>query len=626
MKILNPKIVTSLLRALMILALGLASTAAGAYDAAWRFCAFTGGGTLGAPINNPPPPHCCSGPPLVDGAIDNDPGWTRAWRYVFNNGTPVHDVATQAVADATSMWLSFDVSNDQALNVADTIVIAVDGSDGRKRLLQINPLQNGAVRATAQVLFWDTDSAGSFSGGGGAPPFAVDVKTTASGAIPNVRWIVEVKLPLVGLHVSSAADFGLYTNVLVQQGSGAGPTALVNEYAWPLPASSALWLLGDTLALPSTANWGTATVAERACNGVSIDNYGIGTLNSPNTKILLGRQNTFRAVVKNNSVDSAGQPTVVASQITAKFSYATFGVSTTWTPITADAGSSNPSGPGAVPANGQANFDTKWTVPANDPNFPDGGKTCVRVDLDSLAPAGDPWTTVFVNRSSWNNFHFATASKVASGPVIDTRGWLPPASGTDQKVELFLSTKIDAISRDVASRGAQDPNSDAAHNPDKPASDRPGNPWTELASLTPFPVEKNASFKEYAEALLASSVQVSQLVQLTHACRRSGKFITIGSESLEVCERMGSYGHAIRHAGLGKTDWTVAVEGQRNPTHLSLSIPAGTRQTLKVEFTGKTKDRGFCATLGGQHAAFGGATLALLGFVVYRPRRRKIKL
>lgn len=549
-----------------------------------------------------------SGPPNIDGTVAGDLGWTRAWRYVFHNGTPIHDVAAQVARsnDNQFLFLSFEVNNDRALNATDTIVVAFDTGSGSpsKKLLEIKPLINGGVRlgpdpdnptgpqiSTPQINFY-TANALPF-GGSGVTPASTRARTTTSGSGTNWSWVVELKLSRGDLGIPATGTFGLYFNVLVSQGTGVGPTALLNEYAWPVPLSGEE-LLGDPTALPAVNRWGTATADPAvACNGVYLTTNDIGTTNNPPTKLVLGQQNTIRATVHNSSLDASGNPKQ-ARQIYAKFKYATFGMSQVWNDILADAGSKNPTDPMDITTTGM--LETKWTVPTGDPRFPDGGKTCILAELDTKAPVppagSDDWTTIFINKSAWNNFHYSTSSRVDAAPVIDSRGWEKLPRGQKHQVELLVMSRIDKIDRDLASRSANE--GSAEYSVGQVARVR--DPWSQLSRMVRFPVERNESFKEYATALLKENVNVSQMVYLMHGCRRSGKFIKIDQIDHEICERVGSFGFGLRHASISPIiNWLTEIVGAnplgKDMTHLQMSLDQETQTKLKMVFTAVDQDQ-----------------------------------
>ena len=563
-----------------------------------------------------------SGPPVIDGQIVDDLGWTRAWRYVFHNGTPIHDVAVQVAKDTSYIYMSFEINNDSALNATDTIVVAFDTGSGvnSKKLLEIKPLINGSVRMgsdpdnpsgpsveTPQINYY-TAVVLPF-GGSTAPPVSTRARTTTSGSASNWSWRVEMKLSKTDFGIPSTGTFGLYLNTLVTQGTGIGPTGLTNEYAWPVPADSSEWLMGSPAEPPAVSKWGTATADDSvACNGVYIGTYyahfgDIGTTNDPPTKVLLGQQNTIRANVYNSSIDANGNPKQ-AKQITTKFKYATFGISQLWNDIPADPGIMNPTAPKDIMAPTITNgiitpasdiFETKWTLPVNDPNFPVGGHTCILAELDTTAtPTGtNDWTTVFVNKSKWNNFNYSLASRVDAAPVIDTRGWEKSPSRGKQQVELFAFSQINRIDPDIARlsiKGDFTINTKADNiKYSKALQARIVDPIMQLSRLEYFPVERNESFKEYVTKLQDKNVNVSQMVYSMHGCRRSGKFVRIDNVNLEICERVGSFGFGMRHAGLGTINWSAAkIQGAEyvggNKNHLRMNLDEGERSTLKMRF------------------------------------------
>ncbi|MDD2897511.1 MAG: hypothetical protein PHI31_02240 [Desulfuromonadaceae bacterium] len=603
---------------------GLLPAEAEAWQPNWKACFKHSGGFS--------VPYTGTVDPVIDGEVSSDLGWTRAWRYVFNNGTPVYDVAVQVTQskNAQQLFFSFEVNNDSALNATDTIVVAFDTGVGAnsKKLLEIKPLINGGVRMgpdpdnpagaqipTPQINYYA--AANPPFGSSSMLPASTRARTTSSGSGSNWSWRVELQLNKADFGIPAAGTFGLYFNTLVTQGTGTGPTSVLNEYAWPVPANSGEYLYGSPTEPPAVSRWGTATSdASIACNGVSIESWDIGSTNNPPTKLLLGQQNTIQAVVHNNSIDAAGNPKS-AKQITAKFKYATFGMSQVWNDIPADPGSTNPSVP--VDILNSSTLQTKWTVPLNNPNFPDGGKTCILAELNTTAPSAGPndWTTVFVNKSAWNNFHYSTASRVDAAPVIDSRGWAKRSARANHQVELFVMSQVDRIEPELARTSLKSDvtainrinpalakvglKADLAATPNVAVIPKVGlstikqieprllDPRKALSRMTHFPVEKNASFTEYAARLLDKNVNVSQMVYSVHGCRRTGKFVNINKAKIEVCERVGSYGFGMRHAGLGEIDWLSELQGAEyvdgSKDHLRISIKPNAKVTLKTKFT-----------------------------------------
>lgn len=603
-----------------------AAPAAAQWQGNWKACfKYSGGFSV---------PHTGTVDPRIDGDPTTDLGWTRAWRYVFNNGTPVHDVAVQVTKsnDNQFIWMSFEVNNDHAYNSTDTLVVVIDAGAGGKKLLEIKPLINGGVRVgpdpdspatnvnLPQINYYAT-AALPFAGSSPVPA-STRARTFVSGVAPNVSWRVVLKLSRTEFAIPASGNFGLYFNALVAQGPGTGPTALLNEYAWPVPANSSEYLSGSPTEVPPVARWGTASIdSTLACNGVFLNDNDIGTTNMPPSKLLIGQQNTIQATVRNNSISASGVA-LSAKKIKAKFKYAAFGMSQVWNDIPADSGSQNPTA--TIDIATAEVLQTKWTVPSGNTDFPDGGKTCILVELDTEAVASGPedWTTTFVNRSAWNNFHYSTMSRLDAAPIIDARGWTAPPPNQKHRVELFTSSRIDAIDADLARKGA---NADVGQRGDDKVS---GDPWLALARLGRFPVERNASFETYLKLLLEKNVRVSQMVYTMHGCRASGKFIGIDGVQHEICERVGSFGFGMRHAGLGAIDWSNEITGADvvggDKTHLRLFLNKDERMTLKTSFTAEDRIEGICHSF--RTASAGGlatAGFSIVGALVFWPRRRK---
>lgn len=524
-------------------------------------------------------------PPFIDGNIAEDKGWTRAWRYSFNNGDYVHDAVVQGIKDSQFLYLSFEVNKDENLIETDAIVIAFDpidptvdlaGSAAARRLLHVFPLVLDGVASPVDMRYWQGYP---WSGSGTAPPGDTKAVATASGSDPNRSWFVELKIPRADFGIPSTGNFGMYFNVLATRGPKQGPAdggipfpwdPIVTEYPWPLPPDTPL-MTDDLLNTPAPTEtyWGTATVAPATCNGVFITPTDIRTENTPPNLISLNNPNVFHATVRNTTIDGTTGAFVPVSGISATFKVADFGLQPDpwqgqWNEVQEDAGSSNPTATTVIPAatttgDGTADLTTAWTIStqAQIDHYTAFPHQCILVELDSAA-SSQPWATVFTNRSAWTNMDFGYTSVFESSAKVDPRGWGVARRGKSAVLDLWVTKQIDRLNRgDVLQALETAPGRGGEHRHARALNGS----WADLSKLEHFPAERNASWQEYEEKLEKRSTQVSQLTYLVHGCAHTGKKVRIKGNDYEICKRVGSYGYVLRHAGSGRANWKFDLQG-----------------------------------------------------------------
>jgi hypothetical protein len=559
--------------------------------------------------------------PTIDGTVNGDRGWLNSWRYVFHNGTYVHDAIVQGIKDSTNVYLSFEVNHDFGLNEDDAIVLTIDpapGGPATRRYIRIFPVVPGA--AASPIKFEGTTSmtGTGWSGiahlpvNGEAGANGTEAKASVSGSGTNWSWTVEVKLPMAQFDIPTAGNFGLYVNVMPNIEN------LVYQYTWPsgLPA-----LAGDTVATPPLASWGTARTNATSCNGVYITTPDIYTDNNPSSAIntTVGALNRFHAIVHNTTLDASGNA-VAANNVRAKYSVAYFGIApNVWETIPTSGGTApnNPTLEQTIPGNATRDFQLGWTLSAAErakyvaPNH----HQCVLVELDSSMGAcvggtnanaactgnatctggGTCEPTLFSVKSMYRNMDFGALSKFQSRPRIQTKGMAPPPAGqTNQVIDLLISKRIENLDRERVRQwltakshgGADTANpSDTANPPsDNPPDDpnsNPNNPdpngsngepprgepepadgsWDVVSNLANWPAEQDDNYKNFVSQLDDPKVEVSQLTYIARGCRHSGVFIDINGHKYEVCDAVGSFGYVLRHAGLGDPKWSMKLDG-----------------------------------------------------------------
>jgi hypothetical protein len=530
-------------------------------------------------------------PPTIDGIVDNDRGWLNAWRYVFNNGTYVHDAIVQGIKDASNIYLSFEVNHDAGLNEDDLILLTIDPNPGgaaTRRYIRIFPVIPGGLAnpikfegtTSATGTGWTNIAHLPVNGEAGANGTAAVAGFTQVSAT-NWSWRVEVKLPMAQFGIPAAGNFGLYVNVMPNNNN------LVYQFTWPsgLPA-----LAGDPLQTPALASWGTAKTNATSCNGVYVTTPDIYTDNSPQDAINTtpNALNRFHAIVHNATLDANGNA-VAANNVRAKFSVAYFGINpNVWEQIPTAGGSApnNPTLEQSIPGNSTRDFQLGWTLSAGERTkyLPPNHHQCLLVELDSSKGAcvggtnanaactnntdctggGTCEPTLFSVKSMYRNMNFAALSRYESTPRVNSKGMASPPSGqSNQVIDLLISKRVEKLDRETVRSWLQ-PRPNRAHThiekPDQVSEPRDGT-WDVLTNLSNWPAEQNESYKEFVALLDRPDTEVSQLTYIARGCRHSGLHITINGNKYEICDAVGAFGHVLRHAGVGDPKWTMGLKG-----------------------------------------------------------------
>ena len=386
------------------------------------------------------------GPPSINGEIQQDKGWTGAFRYEFGNGTPSSHAVVQGVRDASNVYLSVEVNNDPSFDENDVVVLAFDlgGGANRYRRLHIFPLY--ATGATAdgrmrEVHYWQSNTlnpSGTVNWGTAqvvphgdlvAGTFFLDAKVTSTdGGANNRTWNVEMRIPSSGLALPPAADFRMYFDVFRVDGL----TSTTPSLHWPTDANP---VPGDAPDIntrtPPPASWGFGSFGTTGCTGVSISAVDIRTNNTPSHIIQIpgnAASNRFQAVVRNSGAEAA-------PDVRATFKIANFGLPSdqSWVPAPAP---NNPiPAPGSsIPALGNQTLETgSWILSAaQQTTYAAHKHQCILVELSSSSNR-----TTFTNRSAFRNMDFsATASRFERNVEIATRGYELPAGATAHRIRM----------------------------------------------------------------------------------------------------------------------------------------------------------------------------------------------
>lgn len=587
-----------------------------AWNANHRFC-------FPDVINTPDTYHQ---PPVIDGVIAGDNGWTSAWRYAFNNGTYVHDAVVQGIKDSNYLYLSIEVNHDQELNLEDVVVLGFDptGTPADRRLLHIYPVMPGGPASPVITEFWQGDPWSIAT-----LPAGTEVVSSVDGSDPNWSWFIELKIPRTDLGIPATGDFGLYLNIMPVFGPVTGPTGVANEYPWPVDTPL---LTIDLLNTPPTDTWGTATAdGSVTCNGVFITPADIRTDNTPPNLISLSTTTPtqFRATVHNTSIDGSGA-SIPVNGINATFKIANFGLSTMWTTVPATAPSANPTASTVISANSTTDLTTTWTLtPAELADYTAHPHQCMLVELDST-PSSPPWGTVFTNRSAWTNMNFGAASVYDSAPEINPAGWGEKRRGKPMTLDLWVTNRVDELSRSQVADAEE--KARQGRREDRPGARVARGSWEDMASLDRFPAEQNENWHAYTKKLKKPSTRISQLTYLVHGCAQNGQEVSVHEKKYALCERIGSYGYVLRHAGHGKAKWKFRLEGpgvraaggQAGRYQVSMNKPIKLSQRFEAT-DGPRSRREIALDWASDHrpVVFGGiAAIGVLAFVLSRRRKK----
>lgn len=549
-----------------------------ATNANYRLC-FTQ--VVGLPITNP------NQPPTIDGVVPGDPGWTQAFRYVWANGAgPAPNVvippnaALQGIRDNTYLYLSIEVNYDSALNQNNLVVLAFSPSDGATPTsdwrLDLYPLKpdTTVMPNTPYTVQYRTNSS-AWTPGSLPSSLNGSIAVTSSGSGSNFSWVVEMRIPLASFNIPATGKFGFYFNV-----TRVGSLGFATQYFWPSFTGNGITV--NPVNTPATSSWGDATqdpALATTCKGVSL-NWDDITSNHSFYQIdaTPGNSNTFSASPHNNSVDMNSNP-IAASQITAKFSIANFGLvgncgtsvldPNCWSkvPVT-----NNPAGPtnllagcgtGVNPPCTALSTTPAWNITDSNliANYKSNPDQCILVELDSLAPdcVANPTNCVSIlNKSVKRNMWVLTASQVSKKAQISAKGYEPhPAHKTEQEFVLHVASHREVL------------------GPNQQAMSR--------TAAGQGPVTTHGG-KE-------SKVVISRLTWAVGGCRLTGQYITINGTTYELCDDVGAFGAIVEHFGrVGVGKWLVSLEGpgltrdQRVKDTYRLRVPQDGMVTVATNF------------------------------------------
>ena len=536
-------------------------------------------------------------PPVIDGVVETDTGWTNAYRYVFGSGTPLDVAAMQVMkkttasgnSPVTTLYFSFEINGDYDFDQYDSVILGFDNGVAetfpRYTFLLIQPLTNGSG-ATAgaptnpnAISYWQTNDPSNWGSQHLAPGWvaasasSAGVQTTPT--TPVLSWNTELSINNndsggPNLPTAAGSTFGMYADIVRSYFTGP-PGTTDTQYSWPpsLPLTSTDPSFPPP---PDPTKWGRATLdTSQACSGVYFSSGDIfNTVTGGPTNVISAnpaQSNTFSVTPHNSGASPA-------NQVSAKFLIANFGLPADqeWRPIGTFPNADSipaPGGlslPGTVPAragvtDGMTTLKSgAWTLgAANATYYQQAGNMhqCIRVDLDSTS--GD---TTFVNRSTWNNFDIhATASQYRSYPAI-VSGDYPAAGGGNQRFELSV------LRRTMT----------------------PGSPG--------FPGEPSQGDASAA----ARQGDLSYLGYAVQGCRHTGTYLTAfapatlgpnrqvipgAQQRFENCGGVGSYGYLVQHNGKvsgWNYDLTASGSGvsmtKVATDHYTLQIPQGGKAEL----------------------------------------------
>ncbi|MBZ4417836.1 MYXO-CTERM sorting domain-containing protein [Myxococcus sp. RHSTA-1-4] len=444
------------------------------------------------------------GPPTLDGKIQEDKGWTGAFRYEFGNGTTSSHAVVQGVRDSGNVYISVEANNDPSFDENDVVVLAFDlgGGANRYRRLHLFPLYATGAAADGRMREAQYWQSGALNPNGTvnwgtvqiiphgdlvAGAFFLDAKVTSSDGGPNNRtWSVEMRIPSSGLPLPPAADFKMYFDIFRVDGL----TSTTPSLHWPTNANPPP---GDAPDInnrtPAPANWGIGSFGTSGCTGVSISATDIRTNNSPSHVIQIPgttASNKFQAVVRNSGADAA-------PDVRATFKIANFGLPSeqSWRPVPAPG---NPTeAPGlSVPALGSQMLETgSWILTgAVADSYEDNRHQCILVELSS----GSDRTT-FTNRSAYVNMDFSGSASVFERKVeISTRGYALPPGATAHRIRVDTNQRRNTV---FAPGGLRIP--------------------------------------------------ISQLEWLFHGYQDTGAVVSIRGKTYRVVSPIGSFGYIIKH-------------------------------------------------------------------------------
>lgn len=468
-------------------------------------------------------------PPKIDGSVENDFGWTGAYRATYSDGADPAPAAIQTLKHNSQPFLYFsaEIKNDPTFDNDDLVVLNFRPSDAATASptddikIFIYPLTSGSSAATdvsaRQVTVWKDSTHWTPI----TSPTDLEVKVSYGGTGSSKNWNVEVQVPTTGTVWGGpdfADDFLFYANILRVDSTGTKPIAA--QFRWPRNAPE----IAEFPTIPVDeyaffpAEWGNATKSNTApMKGVSLSANDIGTKNPQPHQINLTGKNTFFAKVKNDS--EVGGVAQLAEKVKVRFRIANWGITSSdnWTDIPA---ANNPTSPQDVPAGGTQEFTLDWTVaPDLQQKYKDRPHQCMLVELDSLAG------TNIVTKSVVRNMDFVSASSFSRQAEISAKGYPLPAGMAKQKFSIYVSKQ------------QEDP--------------------LRFARLSEQPFELAVS----PDSRRRKDDRVSYLTWSAYGYRHLGQYITINEHKYEVVEPVGSFGYIVRHVGGAVQNWNDQIIG-----------------------------------------------------------------
>ena len=587
-------------------------------------------------VTAPGSPPNWGAPPLIDGSVASgdtrcfnssstppctgpDLGWTNSFSYIFNNPDgPINpDVTVEGIRDNTHLYLSVQVNNSTPTsggtsdpNNAVVVAFDPDNTGTKMQWFVISPVPIGGSlgnkqNAQAVDYYWNQNSLTSpntgasnhalnpswLNGAAGVSnaPCSTPGTTCIQSDIEGAQWTMELALPLLGsqgdpskgLIIPPTGHFGMYVDVLrVVNG-------MWSQAPWPSNASMGgctTPLVSCQLynSIPVTSNWGTGTIDPNpspSCTGISIgsqnlDVYVTNSANPSGSNAIDGSNpNTFHAKVHNTGA--------TVSNVGVAFFIANFGLPSEWQQVAA-------TGLSTIPSGGTTLDSNPWTPPNPSNYAPPNQHQCILATLS----ANPPNSTYFVNNSAVQNMNFFDASTVERPVQVSSKGYQAnPKHNTEQEFDIVVKTAFSTI-----------------------------NPCT-VGGYAPVAGDQRRSTESQRQT---NCNPASQMIQTAEACRHTGMYLLNSSKQpVELCQAVGSFGFVAKHPGTVRK-WTYQLTGQ-GLTRVSdgvyrLRMPNNSVANLNNVVEAET---GGCAHLFGTivpGVLVGG--IVVVGFVVYRPRRR----
>ena len=478
-------------------------------------------------------------PPVIDGKVESDLGWSKAFRNTHFNGTNLMHLSVQALRHKTDpfIYLSFEVKNDNAFDNDDAIVLyfrsdALTADPLMDRKLIIYPKCNTACNSFSETVngivytYSNIGSLKSYKESSGLMTeiglSSYEARVCSFSEGTSQSWNVEVKIPtssLVGGNdwIDISDQFLFYYCVC-----RANPSFnTVTLFRWPSESPN---LTGTDLSLYAfyPYDWGLASKGGNLpCKGVFIANpLEIGSKNSPSSQISLLQENIFVANVSNNT-EIDGLP-ANAKEIKVTFKIANWGIpgSDQWVRIPSEPNPTDSKDISAEISNipGKEEFNLNWTITdeTTKENYVAHPHQCILVELNSMADA------TITTKGIYRNMDFVGASKFSRNAEVGTLGYGLPIKGF--KKHRFLLNVVTQEFRKDSDKDLFDPK--------------------------PF-----KSIKKENSPNLISRVNYN-----VHGYRYTGDSIIINGRAYDIIDPVGSYGYMVKHEG-DVVQWKTKLTG-----------------------------------------------------------------